>query len=137
MLKPGLGKGLDDLMHGDQVAGKNGSSPEAPPPATTFGRGMKTLIQPEAAVEEVEGAPESAAKLEKTLLPSWFYFAADILLLAFTIAITLDAERPFDAGTVIFCVISVMVGAVLAVIGVVQVARERGRSGGESKTELG
>ena len=43
-------------QHGDQVAGKNGSSPEASPPPTTFGRGMQTLIQPENTAEGVEEA---------------------------------------------------------------------------------
>jgi hypothetical protein len=107
MLKPGLGKGLGDLMHGDQVAGKKQDAPAKP----EFGRGMQTLVRP-----EHDAAANSAAK--RKLIPAWFYFAADLLLLAFTVAITFDATRPFDAGIVLFCAISISVGALLAIVGV-------------------
>src|SRR5688500_19405881 len=110
MLKPGLGKGLGDLMHGDQVAGKKPDDASAKP---ELGRGMQKLVQRELADEpaNVPAAPK--------LIPPWFYFAADLLLLAFTVGVAFDA-RPFDAGTTLFCVVTVTLGAVLAIIGVFQ-----------------
>ena len=113
MLKPGLGKGLGDLMHGDPVAGKKQDAPAKP----EFGRGMQTLVRP----HEAENAASAPAK--RKLIPAWFYFAADLLLLAFTIAITFDAPQPFDAGIVLFCAISIAVGAILAIVGVFEASR--------------
>ena len=125
MLKPGLGKGLGELMHGDQVAGK-GAIPETPPrPNSAFGRGMETLIRPDATPAVTASDPDHAPVPQRTLLPAWFYFAADLLLLAYTVAITLDAARPFDFGTVLFCAVSVTVGALLATVGVYQSFRAR------------
>lgn len=110
MLKPGLGKGLGDLMQGDQVAGTKPVSNEAPAAPNGFGRGLKTLMDAEApTVPKPEARP---------LLPVWFFFAADLLLLAYTIAITFEAPRPFDMGTVLFCAISISLGAFLATVGV-------------------
>ena len=113
MLKPGLGKGLGDLMHGDQVAGKKQDAPARP----EFGRGMQTLVRP----HDAEDATSAPAK--RKLIPAWFYFAADLLLLAFTVAITFDATRPFDAGIILFCTISIAAGAILAIIGVHEASR--------------
>ena len=113
MLKPGLGKGLGELMQGDQVAGKERSSQTAAPlSSASFGRGIKTLV----------GAGPTQAEPKRFLLPAWFYFAADLLLLAYTIAITFDAARPFDTGTILFCAVSVTLGAVLATQGLYQVS---------------
>ena len=114
MLKPGLGKGLGDLMKGDQVAGKARSPESVPEPTPNFGRGLKTLIKPDQRALEPEISPK------RSLLPVWFYFAADLLLLAYTVAIAFDASRPFDVGTIVFCVVSVAFGALLAIAGVLQ-----------------
>ena len=108
MLKPGLGKGLGDLMHGDQVAGKKQDAPANP----EFGRGLQTLVRP----HDAENTASTPTK--RKLIPPWFYFAADLLLLAFTVAITFDAPQPFDAGMVLFCSISIAAGAILAIVGV-------------------
>lgn len=100
-------------MRGDQVAGKDRPASEnGDSGAPLLGRGMKSLVQPE---------PEEASESKSPpVLPTWFYFAADILLLAFTVAITLDAARPFDFGTVLFCGVSISLGALLAIVGVFQ-----------------
>jgi hypothetical protein len=120
MLKPGLGKGLGELMRGDDVAGKNGASEaDAPRAKPTFGRGLQTLVSVAAQQPEPIETPDQAPPI----LPTWFYFAADLLLLAYTIAIAFDATRPFDAGTWIFCAVAISVGAALAVVGVLQAAR--------------
>ena len=114
MFKPGLGKGLGDLMHGDQIAGKKPPPIGRTDPARGLGRGMQTLVQPEVP-EPVETHPP-----KPPLIPVWFYFAADLLLLAYAVAITFDAPRPFDLGTILFCAISITVGAVLAICGLLQ-----------------
>ena len=114
MLKPGLGKGLGDLMKGDQVAGKDRLPAPDSGAAANFARGLKTLIKSDQPAFEPELAPK------RSLLPVWFYFAADLLLLAYTVAIAFDASRPFDVGTIIFCVVSVTFGALLAIAGVLQ-----------------
>ena len=119
MLKPGLGKGLGDLMHGDQVAGKDRPCGSVPAPGSTaLGRGIKTLIHSDSTSPPTDKAPPT-----RSLLPAWFYFAADLLLLAFTIAIAFDANRPFDPGTVLFCAVSVSLGTTLAIIGVLQASK--------------
>lgn len=112
MLKPGLGKGLGELMHGDQVAGKQQDAPAKP----EFGRGMQTLVRP-------HDADPASAPAKRKLIPTWFYFAADLLLLAFTVAITFDATQPFDAGLIAFCAISIATGAMLAIVGVFEASR--------------
>jgi hypothetical protein len=113
MFKPGLGKGLGDLMRDDQVAGKNNSSEQVPRTNPTFGRGMESLIRP-------EETATPAAPPKRPLLPHWFFFGADLLLLAFTVAITFDAPKPLDVGTILFCALSITIGAALAIIGVLQ-----------------
>ena len=117
MLKPGLGKGLGELMGGDQVGGKDRTAVPGAEPGANLGRGLKTLIQADASV------PASESTAPRSLLPPWFYFAADLLLLAFTVAIALDASRPFEPGTVLFCLVSISVGALLAMVGVMQAAK--------------
>jgi hypothetical protein len=118
MAKPGLGKGLGDLMNGDQVAGKSrvikaSAAPEIPEPH--LGRGLTTLVGGRPQNGEAE-LPDAKSRR----LPRWFYFAADILLLAFVVGITFDANRPYDLGTIAFCAVSVGLGCLLAVIGVIR-----------------
>jgi hypothetical protein len=120
MLKPGLGKSLGDLMHGDQVAGKTNAPDPVDRPNLSFGRGMQTLVSPEKSLPSDQTAPK------RPLLPSWFYFAADALLLAYTVAITFDAPRPFSFGTVLFCAISIGTGGILGLVGVLQAASHPG-----------
>lgn len=117
MLKPGLGKSLGDLMHGDQVAGKD--RPPTGNAAPLLGRGIKSLVEPEPKAP-IAPAEEEVTQSSPALLPAWFYFAADLLLLAYTVAITLDAARPLDLGTVLFCATSISAGAFLAILGVLQ-----------------
>jgi hypothetical protein len=100
-------------MNGQSVAGADALAATPIEPARTikveFGRGMGTLVSAPAPKEKPE--PE-----QKFLLPPWFFFAADILLLAYTVALTFD--QPFDLGTILFCAASVTLGAILSVIGV-------------------
>ena len=111
MLKPGLGKGLGDLMHGDQVAGTKPPLNNTPAALPEFGRGMSSLIRAD---------PLAIPSAKRHILPPWFYFAADLLLLGYAVAITFDAPRPFNTGTMIFCIVSVGLGGVLAILGTLQ-----------------
>ncbi len=124
MSKSSLGKGLGDLMNGDQVAGKPrvvSASASTSTITTTsagdvaFGRGLTTLVSGQRAGNSEEAKPKA-----RQLLPPWFFFAADVLLLGYVVAIVFDAPRPFDFGTVIFCAVSVTLGCALALIGVVR-----------------
>jgi hypothetical protein len=107
-------------MNGDQVAGKStvvnaaASTTTTTSSDVTLGRGLTTLVSAHRGNAEAD----QSQKAKRKLLPAWFFFSADILLLAYVVAITFDAPRPFDFAVVLFCLISVTLGAVLAVIGV-------------------
>ena len=122
MAKPGLGKGLGDLMNGDQVAGTSRVLSAAAVTTTTtssdvtLGRGLTTLVSAHRGNAEVE----PGQKKRRQLLPDWFFFSADILLLAYVVAITFQAPRPFDLGTILFCAVSIALGCLLAVVGVIR-----------------
>lgn len=126
MEKRALGKGLNQLMGGQAVAGR----PSAPAPAAVpaspvtsdskvtpvdFGRGLTTLVAARPAEKE---APEKA----RLLLPAWFFFTADLLLLAYTVAICLDAGGPLEAGEIAFAAVSTTLGVALGILGVLRVA---------------
>jgi len=119
MAKPALGKGLNQLMSG-QTAARKPSAPDTADKVTPvdFGRGMSTLVAPPA----VE-TPEPVAP--RLLLPPWFFFAADALLLTYTVAICLDAGGPMQTGEILFAFASTTLGAVLAVLGVIRSRHQR------------
>lgn len=100
MMKPGLGKGLDRLMNGDPVAGGSRRAPEVT-------RGLNTLIK---------NQEPPAVEPAKRLLPNWFFFAADLLLLAYAVAICFDAPKPLDLGSILFCGASILLGGILALV---------------------
>ncbi len=121
--KPVLGKGLGQLMGGRGVAGKPGVVPSPPSGAAEkvtpvdFGRGMTTLVT--AAPPRTEPVPA-----KKNLLPAWFYFAADLLLLGFTVVICQDAPKPLDFATVVFAAMAVTLGGVFGITGIFQSRKE-------------
>lgn len=136
MTKPGLGRGLDRLMNGDEVAGRAAGNDKVaarqePAPVPQAGRGLNTLLAAGPAADEAKPktlsrsitkaapAPLPAAA-PKVLLPAWFFFCADILLLAYCVAICFDAPKPLDAGHVVFCAVSVALGAILGIAGVLR-----------------
>jgi hypothetical protein len=124
--KPGLGRGLGQLMRGQHAVGpvKPSSAAEpvesmtagaAPsePIKVEFGRGLNTLVT---------AAQAPKPERPRFLLPAWFFFAADVLLLAFTASICSDGA--WDLGTVAFCVVSVSVALLLGLAGVLRSASE-------------
>lgn len=129
-----LGKGLGNLLAGDRVAGTpNGTpaqTPSASPKAPRFGRGMETLIGssetklPHSNSENL--STDSARKKSSTpatrkpLLPSWFYFAADLLLLAFCSAILFNSPRPYTIADLLFCAATVAIACFFGLAGLAQ-----------------
>src|SRR5262245_57236036 len=118
MAKPGLGKGLNQLMKGQSAVRKR-TSPEIAAEKVTrvdFGRGLNTLVS--AGVTE----PAHSTK-DRVLLPTWFFFLADLLLLAFTVAICFDAGGPLQPGEIVFALAATSLGALLAIAGVFKAQR--------------
>ena len=121
MSRNGLGKGLGDLMNGDEIAGKarvvssTASTATTTTTDTTFGRGLTTLVSAHRGAEASQ-----VARKPRELLATWFFFAADLLLLAYVVAITFNAPRPFDLGTGLFCAVSITLGCALALIGLLR-----------------
>jgi hypothetical protein len=124
MAKRGLGKGLGQLMNGQSVAGPS-APPEASPDRDTpgkvtavdFGRGLSTLV----GAREPDKQPTAKSPW---LLPAWFFFAADVLLLAYTIAICFGARGALQSGEIVFALASTSLGAALAILGVLRAAAE-------------
>jgi len=119
-LAKGLGRGLSQLMNGQEVAGKSleGKMPstEAQTIKVEFGRGLTTLVSAEAPAKEEQ---------KKILLPAWFFFAADIVLLAFAVAVCFDASGSFDLGRLLFSFASVSCAGVLGLMGIKRAASDR------------
>lgn len=129
-----LGKGLGNLLAGDRVAGTpNGTPAESPPPsakAPRYGRGMETLMgssetklpQSNAENSSKDQAPKASTTqpARRPLLPSWFYFAADFLLLAFCSAILFNSPRPYAIGDLLFCAATVAIACFFGLAGLAQ-----------------
>jgi hypothetical protein len=155
MSKPALGKGLGELMKGQEAPRKMDGAearsgrpssvtpvepaepfePSEPSDASApikveFGRGLGSLVTAVPPLQSPQAlqpshASQANASRRKYLLPAWFFFAADLLLLAYTVAIFFDASNaaaPFDSGTIIFCVLSITLGALLGIAGVLRAA---------------
>ena len=114
MGKSALGKGLGQLMGGQKPASKS------PPVEATsagkvtqvdFGRGLSTLVTPQAQDKPQPQRP-------RVLLPPWFFFSADLLLLAYTVTVCLDSGRPMQTGEILFAATSITLGALLGIMGI-------------------
>lgn len=108
-----LGKGLGNLLGGDRVAGAASEPVKTP----QFGRGMETLLG-----SSEKKLPETQTKPARTkaLLPAWFYFTADFLLLAFCSAVLFHAPRPFEVSDLVFCAVTVGVACFFGLAGLAQ-----------------
>jgi hypothetical protein len=115
MGKPVLGKGLNQLMSGQKVARKPATPDTAAEKVTRvdFGRGLNTLVTP-AAAESAESTNP------RFLLPAWFFFAADVLLLAYTVVICANAGGPLQFGELLFAFVSTTLAALLGAAGVIR-----------------
>lgn len=117
------------------MGGKPPAAPTAETSATTapttqtdtaVSRGMGTLLRG-ANTESLTATAVSSVRLEvpttfpepprrKAELPFWFYFAADLLLVALAIGIAVTGPFPLAMGKIVFCIFAVIVGAALACI---------------------
>jgi hypothetical protein len=105
-----VGKGLGSLLDAPRPKAAPQPAPTAPPDGSA--KPWQRPVQ--------HGAPAPAKAQRKEILPAWFFFAADILLLAFCVAITFDAPKPLGAGLVLFCSATIAFGAVLGVAGAIK-----------------
>ena len=116
-------------MNGDEVAGKAAAAPKGAPAREAPGRGLKTLVNKAA-------APAEAGKVgTKSLVPAWFYFTADLMLLAFTVVVLMDSPFPLHLGEVVFCMASIAVAALFGVMGVRASATQQGAAAEKSSGE--
>lgn len=109
----GLGRGLGHLLKGDRIVGAPTSSTV---PVPRFGRGMETLI----AGKETEAEKPSKG----ALLPAWFFFTADLLLLGFAVALLFNAAKPLADADIVFAAVCVGFGCLLGLWGIVQASEE-------------
>ncbi len=123
MSKQGLGRGLGSLM-GSAAKGETGQAPVS--------LGVRTLMRetkPEPA--PLEAAPKPApvpaptpAPLcapvaePRSIVPRWYLFAGDVLLVAMAIATVCLSPRPLSWQREVFCAALVVVAAILAVVAI-------------------
>lgn len=122
MSKPVLGRGLGSLLGGDKVAGGTEAAP-AVNTSAPVGRGVGSLLQGTQQAGAPAGNPFNAPTLEKWAagnlrfgLPRWTYFAADVLLLALALGITLQNPAPLSPLQITACAALVVVGCALALL---------------------
>lgn len=121
MAKPALGRGLEHLMKGDAVR-RPGTTPGEPP---QLSKGLQTLARTESS---------SLPASRKSILPPWFFFAADLLLLAFTVALLLNAPSPIPWQHWLYCFISTTAAGLFGILGVLVSANERCQPEKEKET---
>ena len=105
MAKPALGRDLGKLM--GRSPDESGTLPAAGKPTQT-GAGVRSLMQGQAA----------AAPKPKARFPRWYLFAGDTLLVALALVTIYESPHPLSVPREIFCVATVLLGAVLGVIAV-------------------
>jgi hypothetical protein len=103
MAKPVLGRDFGKLM--GRAPDKGGALPAAGEPAAP-GAGVRSLIQGQSA-----SAP-------KPRVPRWYLFAGDALLAALALVTVYRGPHPLSLGREIFCVATVLLAALLAIIAV-------------------
>jgi len=112
--KPVLGRNLGALL------GK-GSRPAAPPEAdapkgTLSGPGMGSLIRGTRTENAAAPTPASVSpKRAAPLIPRWFLFAADALLLGSVLVVVCRRTGPLTSAEAAFCGIAVGVGCILGI----------------------
>jgi hypothetical protein len=105
MPKPVLGRDLGALM----------GSKEGAPPVTA---GVRSLMRGNAPREAPSspGAPPKAAR--GPVIPRWYLFAGDILLVALALATIFKSQHPLSLPRVLFCAALVLLAAALALVAV-------------------
>ena len=104
MAKPVLGRDLGKLM--GRTPDESGTLPGAPAQPAPPGAGVRSLMQ---------GQPAAAPKHS---IPRWYLFAADALLIALALITVFRGPHPLSLAREIFCVATVLLAAVFAVIAI-------------------
>jgi hypothetical protein len=122
MAKPALGRGLKELMDGDKVAsaspviapttnGSNGSD-------ELFGRGVQSLLkQSDSAVQNAQKPAMVLPDESRFVVPSWFFFGIDLLLLALALALMLGPQ-PLRTWNVVLAFLATGLGCCSAIAGI-------------------
>jgi hypothetical protein len=90
---------------------ESGAIPAAGQPATP-GAGVRSLLQ---------GQPASAPKPS---FPRWYLFAGDALLAALALVTVYKGRHPLSLGREIFCVATVLLAALLAIVAILMPENE-------------
>lgn len=120
MAKTVLGKGLGELMNGGKPAGQTPARPLAEPTEGELfgGRGVQTLLT--SSKERPSGggfpAPEPAHE-EPFSIPAWFFFGADLLLLALALVLVIG-PKPLPTWNVGLALAATVLGCCSAIVGV-------------------
>jgi hypothetical protein len=105
MAKQGLGRDLGTLMGRDPK--------EAAAPVSA---GVRSLMRGHNAPAPVAPAATVAPAAPKTLIPRWYLFAGDLLLVALALVTLYKSPHPLSWPRELFCVALVALAAVLAVL---------------------
>jgi hypothetical protein len=117
MQKPVLGRGLGNLLGGDKVVSSADSHAlGAPVPAKVPGHGVKSLLRGGAKFDRACSTPTSEAP-EKPLIPRFYLFAADILLVALALLLTFKSNSPLNWKETTFCIGAILVGGCCGMAG--------------------
>jgi|GEM_PF-911720 len=112
MQKPIIGRGLGTLLGDQKVVGTD-TEPTTPMPETPLGSGVRSLLRgsaqaPDAAINPAEKPP---------LIPRWYFFAADILLVALGVMIAFRSRTPLDWKQMVVCIGSIVAGGCCGIAG--------------------
>jgi hypothetical protein len=138
--KPALGRRLESLMNGAKPADSQATDPsennssEQTTEQPLAGPGVSSLLQGSKRTKNVfaEPTPSRSVKIEppkseavlpaprKRLIPRWYFFAADVALIGFALLVVARSSGPLAWREVTFCIAAVVVGAILAAIGISQ-----------------
>jgi len=117
---------LGELLASGRMLGKSDktavSAPSAPATRPPLGHGLGTLLQGVKSPAEAEAALVAAGLLEGPdapaglRLPKWYFFAADLLLLALAVLIVFNSASPLGLPQLLFCILAIGLGAVLCTV---------------------
>ena len=122
MSKTVLGRGLATLMRGGKTraAAKAVCSPDSPPNGQLGKRGFDSLLQatPEPSPSALSGAEADPCEtlLRFELIPGWYFFGADLLLLLLATAMISFGPTPMSGGRILVAGMAVSLGAMFSLI---------------------
>lgn len=116
MSKNVLGRGLGSLMAGDKPAEKQPSAPDDP---SAISPGVESLFRGKRNGDNVFAENSSVEERPaKPLIPPWYFFVADVLLIAFALVVFYRGSSPLRLTEAAICVGAIVLAAILGVLGV-------------------